>query len=276
MVKNAMTIDVEDYFHVSAFENSITPDSWGNMECRIERNMDLLLNMFDENDTKITFFVLGWVAKAYPQVVKRIVSEGHELASHGTNHRRATEQSRAEFQQDVGDAKKLLEDLGGKAVTGYRAPSFSFNTENTWVYDVLQEEGYLYSSSVYPVKHDLYGIPDAPRSIYKAENGLTEIPLSTLPVMGKNIPVSGGGFFRLYPLAFTNMAIKRLNTKEALPYIFYLHPWELDPHQPRVEGASLKSRFRHYLNLKRVESRLRRMLKTFEWDTMENVFNIAK
>lgn len=275
-VVNAMTIDVEDYFHVSAFENNISPSQWKDQECRIERNMDLLLNMFDEYDTKITFFVLGWVAKHYPHVVKRIVQEGHELASHGTNHRRATEQSREVFKADVGDAKKLLEDLGGVEVVGYRAPSFSFDKTNEWVYEVLAELGYGYSSSVYPVKHDLYGIPDAPRQKYLGPFNVPEIPLSTLNIMGKNIPISGGGFFRLYPYIFTRYGIQHLNKNEGMPYIFYLHPWEVDPNQPRVSGAPIKSRFRHYLNLNKVEARVERLLQDFRWTTMDQCFGISK
>ena len=271
-ITNAMTIDVEDYFHVSAFESVVSPKDWDSMQCRIERNMDLILNLFDQHRVKATFFVLGWIAERYPHIVKKIVAEGHELASHGSLHRRATEQSREEFSKDVGDAKKCLEDIGGTRVDGYRAPSFSFNRENNWTYSVLSELGYQYSSSVYPVKRDLYGIPDAPRTMYMEQGDIHEIPLSTLKVNNKNMPISGGGFFRLYPYFITKHGISTLNQKERLPYIFYLHPWELDPKQPRIPGASAKSRFRHYLNLSRVESRLSRLLEDFDWSTMQDVF----
>ncbi len=193
------------------------------------------------------------------------------MASHGTAHLRASDQSESEFRQDVGDAKRLLEDLGSCAVTGYRAPSFSFTKDNQWVYEVLRDEGYEYSSSVYPVKHDHYGIPDAPRYRYEAGAGIVEFPMSTLKIGSKNIPISGGGFFRLYPYAFTRKAIEHINTKEQQSYIFYLHPWEIDPDQPRVPNISMKTRFRHYLNLNRVEGRLTAMLKDFEWGTMESL-----
>ncbi len=271
---NAMTIDVEDYFHVSAFEAQFSPDKWDSVECRVERNVDRLLALFDQYHAKATFFVLGWVAEHYPQVVKKIVAQGHELASHGTSHRRATGQTPAEFREDVYKAKLLLEDLGSVAVNGYRAPSFSFSRSNEWVYDILADVGYQYSSSVYPVKHDLYGIPDAPRSMYRSTQGMPEIPLSTLPVAGKNIPISGGGFFRLYPYCFTRYGINRLNKKDNMPYIFYLHPWEVDPDQPRVKDAPLKSRFRHYLNLSKVETRLRALMRDFEWSSMADVFPV--
>ncbi|MDX1475169.1 MAG: DUF3473 domain-containing protein [Reinekea sp.] len=271
---NAMTIDVEDYFHVSAFESMFTPDKWKDVECRVERNVDCLLRLFDQHDVKATFFVLGWVAEHYPDLIRRIVAQGHELASHGTSHQRATTQSEDEFRQDVESAKKLLEDIGGVEVQGYRAPSFSFNKTNEWVYDVLASVGYRYSSSVYPVKHDLYGVPDAPRTPYRTDNGFLEIPMSTLTVGAKNIPVSGGGFFRLYPYLLTKFAVSRLNHREAMSHIFYLHPWEVDPEQPRVSGAPLKSRFRHYLNLKKVEPRLKRLMTDFKWGTMRDTFGL--
>ncbi|MFA7554741.1 MAG: XrtA system polysaccharide deacetylase [Spongiibacteraceae bacterium] len=269
---NAMTIDVEDYFQVSAFEHAIDPADWDSIACRVEANIDRLLQMFAEHNAKATFFTLGYIAQRYPQLIKRIVEQGHELASHGFMHKRATDQSQSEFQQDIGSAKKLLEDLTGQSVVGYRAPSFSFNEQNPWVYDALAAEGYQYSSSVYPVKHDHYGIPDAPRFKYKTDSGVDEIPLSTLPIMGKNIPISGGGFFRLYPYPLTRWAVKRFAATEAQPYIFYLHPWEVDPQQPRVDGISAKSRFRHYLNLSKVEGRLNNMLSDFEWSSMKAIY----
>ncbi len=271
-MKNAMTIDVEDYFQVSAFEEIIKPQDWGTVAPRVEANMDRLLRLFADRNIKATFFTLGWIAQRFPQIVTRIVEQGHELASHGTLHQRASDQSRDEFKSDVGDAKRLLEDLSGTSVVGYRAPSFSFTKQNQWVYDVLAEEGYRYSSSVYPVVHDHYGIPDAPRFRYQAPSGVDEIPLSTLPFSGKNIPISGGGYFRLYPYVFTKWAVTRFIQKEAKPYIFYLHPWELDPGQPRMQDIPLKTRFRHYLNLSRVEGRIERLLNDFEWSSMADIY----
>ncbi|MDY6919967.1 MAG: XrtA system polysaccharide deacetylase [Pseudomonadota bacterium] len=271
-MQHAMTIDVEDYFQVSAFENLVRPEQWDSMAPRVEANTDRLLQLFADHDTKATFFTLGWVAQRFPQLVRRIVEQGHELASHGTMHQRASGQNQEQFQQDVGGAKRLLEDLSGQPVLGYRAPSFSFTKENLWVYDVLAEEGYVYSSSVYPVVHDHYGIPDAPRFRYQTPAGVDEIPLSTLPLMGKNMPISGGGYFRLYPYLFTRWAVSRFMQREQQPYIFYLHPWEVDPEQPRMEGASAKSRFRHYLNLKRVESRLGQLLTDFEWGSLARLY----
>lgn len=271
-MQHAMTIDVEDYFQVSAFENLVDPAQWDSISPRVEANTDRLLQLFADHNTKATFFTLGWVAERFPHLINRIVEQGHELASHGTMHQRASHQNRAQFQQDVGNAKRLLEDLSGKPVLGYRAPSFSFTKENLWVYDALAEEGYRYSSSVYPVVHDHYGIPDAPRFRYETPAGVDEIPLSTLPLMGKNMPISGGGYFRLYPYAFTRWAVNRFMQKEAQPYIFYLHPWEVDPAQPRMEGASAKSRFRHYLNLNKVETRLSRLLTDFQWGTLASLY----
>lgn len=275
-MKNALTIDVEDYFQVSAFDSIITRDDWDHIKPRVEANTDRLLQLFADTGAKATFFTLGWVAQRFPGLMRRIVAQGHELASHGMMHYRASEQSPEVFRKDVGDTKKLLEDLGGCEVIGYRAPSFSITTQNTWVYDVLADLGYRYSSSVYPVKHDHYGIPDAPRSPYQPHPAIVEIPMSTLPVMGKNIPVSGGGFFRLYPYPFTRWAIGRVNARDGIPYMFYLHPWEIDPDQPRQQQIPLKTRFRHYLNLKRVEGRLGAMLRDFEWASVADAYQLQR
>ena len=269
---NAMTIDVEDYFQVSAFEHKFNPNNWDDIHPRVEANTHKLLDLFSENDAKATFFTLGWVAKRFPDLIKRIADEGHEVASHGTMHQRVTDQTEAVFKKDVGDAKRLLEDLTGKSVIGYRAPSFSFTKDNEWVYDVLESEGYKYSSSVYPVVHDHYGIPEAPRFKYSTHTTVDEIPLCTLQVFGKNIPISGGGYFRLYPYLLTQYAINAFRSKEQQPYIFYLHPWEVDNEQPRVQGISAKTRFRHYVNLARVERRMEKMLKDFEWSSMADVY----
>lgn len=271
-MQHAMTIDVEDYFQVGAFENLVTPADWGRMTPRVEANTDKLLQIFADHNTTATFFTLGWIAERFPQLVKRIVDQGHELASHGTQHQRASSQTPDQFKADVGAAKRLLEDLSGKSVIGYRAPSFSFTKQNQWVYEILAEEGYRYSSSVYPVIHDHYGIPDAPRFRYATPSGIEEIPLSTLPLLGRNLPISGGGYFRLYPYMLTHWAVSRFNRLENQPYIFYMHPWEVDPDQPRMAGASAKSRFRHYLNLKRTEGRLTRLLTDFDWSSMGKVY----
>ena len=270
-----MTIDVEDYYQVSAFEDVIDRKNWNTLESRVQMNTEKILALLSQEGAKATFFVLASVAKRFPDIVRSIVNQGHELASHGTDHRRASHQTRDEFKKDVGDARRILEDISGTNVLGYRAPSFSFTPENKWVYDVLAEEGYRYSSSVYPVNHDHYGIPDAPRFRYKASSEIEEFPLSTLPLLGKNVPISGGGYFRLYPYILTKQAISRLNSSEERPYIFYLHPWEVDPDQPRISGISAKSKFRHYLNLHRVESRLTRMLRDFHWDTMQAVYGLT-
>lgn len=271
-MKQAMTVDVEDYFQVAAFDQLVKPEDWDSFSPRVERNTERLLDLFAEHDTKATFFTLGWVAQRFPRLIKRIVDEGHELASHGTMHQKASTQTPEQFKKDVGGAKQLLEDISGQQVLGYRAPSFSFTKENLWVYDVLAEEGYKYSSSVYPVVHDHYGIPDAPRFLYKTGSGIDEIPLSTLTIMRKNVPISGGGYFRLYPYFLSRWLINSFLSSNTEPYIFYMHPWEVDYQQPVMKGASWKSTFRHYLNLKKVESRLSSMLNDYEWTSLHSAF----
>lgn len=271
-IRNAMTIDVEDYFQVSAFENIIRPSDWTTLQPRVERNTHRLLDLFSEHNAKATFFILGWVAERFPGVIQRIVSEGHEIASHGMMHQRASAQTPEEFKADINHSKKLLEDIGSCEVIGYRAPSFSFTRANEWVYPALIEAGYKYSSSVYPVVHDHYGIPDAPRFRYKPLGAIDEIPLSTLTIMGKNIPISGGGYFRLYPYWATRWAVKKFSDTTTSPYIFYLHPWEIDPAQPRMDNINFKTRFRHYLNLKKVERRMAALLTDFEWSSMAELY----
>lgn len=270
-----MTIDVEDYFHVAAFEKNIRREDWANMPLRVEQSTDTLLALLDEMNVKATFFTLGWVADRAPDLVKRIAANGHEVASHGYMHGKATEQTREEFRQDVDRSKKLLEDLTGKAIIGYRAPSFSVNDTNKWVFDELKDLGFLYSSSTYPVKHDLYGVPHWPRFKYAMDNGLIEIPMTTLHIGSRNVPMSGGGYFRLYPYVVSRMLYRKFHRAENQPGIFYMHPWEIDPDQPRQKGASLKSNFRHYLNLKRVRGRLKRLMTDFEWGRMDEVFEIV-
>jgi len=273
---NAMTVDVEDYFQVSAFESYIAKEQWNTLPHRVERNTHKVLDLFKEKNIKATFFTLGWVAERYPDLIKRIVMDGHELACHGYEHIRVTEQTPEQFSNDVSKSKKLLEDLSGKEVKGYRAASYSIGANNLWALNVLQEVGFKYSSSIYPVKHDLYGIPDAPRFIYEPieNHNFKEIPITTVRFGDKNLPCGGGGFFRFYPYALSKWAFNRVNNQENESAIFYFHPWEIDPEQPRQHGLSLKTRTRHYLNLNRMENRIKRLLTDFKWDTMENVFQI--
>ncbi len=269
---NAMSVDVEDYFQVSAFENSIDRVNWDLLECRIESNCSRILELFDIYQIKSTFFVLGWVAERYPLLISEIVDAGHELASHGYGHQRATTQTKAEFRQDIRRAKSILEDISGQAIKGYRAPSYSIGQNNLWALDELVEAGYQYSSSIYPVQHDLYGIPNAPRFPFLCSNGLLEIPITTVRIGNRNLPFGGGGFFRLYPYTLSRWGISRVNHKDHQPSVFYFHPWEIDPEQPRVEGIPFKSRFRHYLNLHRTESRLKRLLSDFSWGRMDDIY----
>ncbi len=269
---NAMTIDVEDYFQVSAFAPYIRRDHWNGLECRVERNVDRILHLLAEHETRATFFTLGWIAERYPALVRRIVAAGHELASHGYGHERASDLSPEALRQDLARAKQVLEDLGGVPVLGYRAPSFSIGKGNLWAFDVLRETGHQYSSSVYPIAHDHYGMPDSPRTPYFVREGLLEIPITTLRIFERNLPSSGGGYFRLLPYALSRWMLKRVNVQEAQPAVFYFHPWEIDPDQPRVQGIDAKSRFRHYVNLSRTEGRIARLLKDFNWGRMDEVF----
>jgi len=276
MKKNAMTVDVEDYFQVSAFESYIAKEHWDSLPHRVERNTHKILDLFTEKNIKATFFTLGWVAERYPDLIRRMVTDGHELACHGYNHIRVTEQTPEQFRNDVSKTKKLLEDLSGLQVNGYRAASYSIGASNLWALTVLLEEGFKYSSSIYPVKHDIYGMPEAPRFIYEPiENcHFKEIPITTVRFADKNFPCGGGGFFRFYPYAFSKWAFNRVNNQENESAIFYFHPWEIDPGQPRQQGLNLKTRTRHYLNLNRMESRVKNLLNDFNWDTMANVFKI--
>lgn len=274
MLTNAMTVDVEDYFQVSAFEPYIAREQWDQLPHRVERNTQRILDLFAEQGVKATFFTLGWVAERYPALVRRIVDDGHELASHGYAHVRATQQTPAEFRADVTLTKALLENLGGVAVLGYRAASYSIGASNLWALTELQEAGYRYSSSIYPVHHDLYGMPEAPRFAFQPAQApaLLEIPVTTVVVMGKTLPCGGGGWFRLWPYALSRRALQRVNQHDGQSGLFYFHPWEIDPDQPRQAGISLKTRFRHYLNLQRMEGRLRALLRDFRWDRMDRVF----
>jgi polysaccharide deacetylase family protein (PEP-CTERM system associated) len=273
VIKNAMTIDVEDYFQVSAFAPHIPRNQWDNLPCRVEGNVMRILDMLDTHQTHATFFTLGWIAERYPDMVREMVSRGHEVASHGYGHLRASDQSETAFRTDVTHAKKLLEDISGVAVTGYRAPSFSIGANNLWAFDVLNDAGYIYSSSVYPIKHDHYGMPDAPRFAFQPrDHALLELPPTTLNLLGRNLPASGGGYFRLLPYGVSSWMLRRVNQQSGNACIFYFHPWEIDPEQPRQHGVGWKTRFRHYINLSRMEGRLTRLLKDFQWDRMDRIF----
>lgn len=273
MIRNALTIDVEDYFQVSAFDPYIPRDDWDSIPCRVERNIDRILSLLEKKGINATFFTLGWIAKRYPSMVRRIVENGHELASHGCDHNRVTELGSNEFYKDIADSKKILEDISGFPVIGYRAPSFSINKQNYWALSLLEEAGYLYSSSIYPVRHDHYGIPDAPRFAFYPNSGkLLEVPITTVNLLGRNIPVGGGGYFRLWPYAVSRWFIQRVNEKDQRSAVFYFHPWEIDPDQPRQKGINLKVRFRHYLNLDLMEERLTNLLNDFGWGRMDQIF----
>ena len=273
-IKNAMSIDVEDYFQVSAFAPHIRREDWDTLPCRVERNVDVILGLLDETDSRATFFTLGWIAERYPQVVRRIVDNGHELASHGYGHQRASDLTPEAFREDVTRAKRILENLGGVAVRGYRAPSFSINRKNWWAVEELENAGYVYSSSIYPVKHDHYGMPDAPRFPHRPNgaDGILELPPTTVPLFGRNLPAAGGGWFRLLPYEVSRWMLNRVNAQDRAPCMFYFHPWEVDPGQPRQSGLSAKTRFRHYVNLQRMPGRLRQLLNDFEWDRVDRVF----
>jgi polysaccharide deacetylase family protein (PEP-CTERM system associated) len=297
---NALTIDVEDYFQVSAFEQCVSRDSWDNFTLRVEDNTKRILGFLDEFQVKATFFVLGWIAERCPALVREIAQKGHEVASHGYGHKRIYNQTREEFRDDIRKSKDILEQLSGIMVHGYRAPSYSLSMDTLWAYDELLDAGYQYDSSVFPIRHDLYGIPHWPRFPFTVEKladgqwrpisvqrtaysvqGLAdndscplspvpcplfqEIPITTLSLAGKNFPIAGGGYFRLFPYPFTRWGLKRINREEGRPFVFYIHPWEMDPKQPRIDGACSKSLFRHYLNLHRTEERFRRLLAEFRF-----------
>ncbi|HKJ72014.1 MAG TPA: XrtA system polysaccharide deacetylase [Gammaproteobacteria bacterium] len=269
-----MSVDVEDYFQVSAFEHRIRRSEWDRFECRVPGNLARILDRFERHGVRATFFTLGWVARRYPECVRRIVAGGHELASHGYLHRRVTDLSPARFRRDVRAAKALLEDIAGQPVRGYRAPSYSICAETLWALEVLEEEGFGYSSSVYPIRHDHYGMPEAPRHPFRPtpSGALLEVPVSTLRLAGCCLPCGGGGYFRLLPYGVSRWALGRVNRVEGRPTVFYFHPWEIDPDQPRQPGLPWRTRFRHYLNLHRTEDRLERLLGDFRWDRMDRVF----
>lgn len=273
-IVNAMTIDVEDYYQVSAFDAHIDRAHWPQWPSHVEANVARLLELLAAHRVHATFFTLGWTAERHPAMVRRIVAAGHELASHGYAHERATAQTRRTFTQDVRRSKGLLEDIGGCAVHGYRAPSFSIDARNRWAHAALRDAGYRYSSSVYPVRHDHYGMPDSPRSAWRpcGDDGVLELPVSTVRLLGRNWPAGGGGYFRLLPYAASRAALRRLNRCDGQAGIFYLHPWELDTAQPRPAGLAWRTRWRHYLNLHRTAQRLAWLLDDLHWDRIDAIF----
>jgi len=274
ILRNALTIDVEDYFQVSAFAPYIARADWPRLECRVEANIERILLLLDSRRIHATFFTLGWIAERYPAMLRRVADAGHEVASHGYAHLRASDQSAGQFADDVRRSKSILEQLTGLAVHGYRAPSFSIGAANLWAFDVLQEAGYRYSSSIYPIRHDHYGMPDAPRFAWRPRgpHGMLELPVSTVRLRGRNLPAGGGGYFRLMPYALSRWLLRRINSRDGQAGIFYFHPWELDPGQPRPPGLDARTRFRHYLNLGRMEARLARLTGDFAWDRMDRIF----
>jgi len=274
MLVNALTIDVEDYFHVQAFAGAIRRSDWNDYPTRVERNTNRLLDILASQGMRATFFVLGWVAERYPGLVRAICQRGHSLGCHGYAHRPIYEGSELEFRDDLRHAKQTIENVAGMAVRSFRAPSYSITSQTLWALEVLGEEGFEYDSSIFPVIHDNYGIPSAPRFPYvkTLQSGLAikEFPPSTLRVLGCNVPVAGGGYLRLFPYAVTSWAIRRLNSRENQPAMVYLHPWEIDPEQPRI-SASWRSCFRHYQNLESTEAKCLKLLDEFSWGPMEEV-----
>jgi polysaccharide deacetylase family protein (PEP-CTERM system associated) len=278
-IVNAMSVDVEDYFHVAALANSIDRAKWNDMEYRAEANTRLLLDLFDEFQLKSTFFVLGWVARRSPALIREIHDRGHEIASHGMSHKLVYNQTPEEFTAETRESKALLEDIIGARVLGYRASTYSITNRSLWALDILKEAGFVYDSSIFPIRHDLYGIPDAPQSpaLIATPKGarIIEFPMSTAPMFGTKLPVSGGGYFRLLPYWLTRAGLRKLNHELARPFIFYLHPWEVDPAQPRVR-TGWKSRLRHYTNLHRTEARLRRLIGEFKFAPVRKVLAMSE
>ncbi|MEO5587724.1 MAG: XrtA system polysaccharide deacetylase [Novosphingobium sp.] len=270
---NGLSVDVEDWFQVGAFENVIARDSWDSLADRVERNCDLILGMFAQAQVKATFFTLGWVAERHPNLIQRIAASGHELASHGWDHARVFTLGAERFAADLKRSRKTIEDAGGVAVTGYRAPSFSIDRRTPWAYSVLAEQGYAYSSSVAPIAHDHYGWREAPRFAFNPLPGsdLIEIPVTTAEFAGRRLAAGGGGFFRVLPYAFSRWAIRQVNRRDQRPAVFYFHPWEIDPGQPRVAGAPLKSRLRHYSRLGAMAGKLEQLIGEFSWGRMDDL-----
>ncbi|HWV14508.1 MAG TPA: XrtA system polysaccharide deacetylase [Cellvibrio sp.] len=271
-VTHAMTVDVEDYYHVAAFNKAINPADWEQWPSRVEANTHKLLQLFDDANIKITFFILGWVAERYPELVKTIRAQGHEIASHGYSHQLIYKQDQQVFREETARSKQILEDLGQLPVVGYRAASYSITRKSLWALDILAELGFTWDSSIFPTRHDNYGIPGSPEEPYRiitnSGAALTEFPLTTAKVLGQSVPAAGGGYFRQYPYALSRWLFDRASLNQTKPQIFYLHPWEIDPDQPRVPNASWFSNFRHYTNLKRCLPRLERMIGDFQFGTI--------
>jgi polysaccharide deacetylase family protein (PEP-CTERM system associated) len=276
---NAMSVDVEDYFHVAALADAISRDDWDSMNARVDTNTCRLLDLFEATDTNATFFVLGWVAERHPTLVREIHERGHEIACHGYSHKLVYEQSPEEFRDETRKSRRILEDITGQSVEGYRAASYSITPQSLWALDILCEEGFVYDSSIFPVRHDLYGMPGAKRfpHMLGTPGGaeIAEFPPSTARLFGQNVPAAGGGYFRLYPYALSRWLIRRVNETERQPTVFYLHPWEVDPDQPRVD-VGWRSRFRHYNNLRKCEARLGRLLEDFRFTTVKGVLQQAR
>jgi polysaccharide deacetylase family protein (PEP-CTERM system associated) len=268
---NGLSVDVEDWFQVGAFEGVIERDSWEGLTDRVERNVDAILEMFDEAEVKATFFTLGWVAQRHPALLRRISEAGHELASHGWDHARVFTMDKASFAADLDRSRKVIEDAAGVAITGYRAPSFSIDHRTPWAYMALAEQGFTYSSSVAPITHDHYGWREAPRFAFRPLpwSDLLELPVTTAMFAGRRLAAGGGGFFRVLPYGFSRWAIRQVNTRDGRPAVFYFHPWEIDPQQPRVTTASLRSRLRHYTNLDVMADKLKQLVMEFEWGRMD-------
>ena len=263
---NYLTVDVEDYFQVAAFENNVSADEWDQYECRVAANTHAILDLFAANQVKATFFIVGWIAERYPDLVLEIDSQGHEIGCHSYWHKKIYDLTPAQFREDTLKAKEILEQIIGKPIQGYRAPSYSITRKSLWALDILADLDFRYDSSIFPVYHDNYGIPDAPRFPYSLEEqGMMEFPISTVRFPCLNLPIAGGGYFRLFPYRLTRLALQRINRKEKQPFIFYFHPWEIDPDQPRMQGGSCKSKFRHYLNLGRTMNRLQQLLNDFSF-----------
>lgn len=272
-IVNGLSVDVEDWFQVGAFENVIARGEWDGISTRVEDNVSRILDLFAEADVRGTFFTLGWVAKRHPALIRRIADAGHEVASHGFDHARVFTFDRKSFAQDISKAREIIEDCSGTAVTGYRAPSFSIDHRTPWAFAELAEQGYAYSSSVAPVVHDHYGWPEAPRFAFRPLpwSSLVELPVTTAMLGGRRVAAGGGGFFRVLPYGFSRWAIRQVNRVEGRPAVFYFHPWEVDPDQPRVAHAPLRSRFRHYTGLAKMADKLGELVREFRWGRMDMV-----
>lgn len=266
---NAMTVDVEEYFQVEAFANDVAIDAWSSYESRLQFQMESLLTVFADTKVKATFFTLGWIAEKHPQIIAKIVAEGHELASHGFMHQHLSKQDKKSFSEDIERAKKTLEDVSGVAIKGYRAPCFSISADNDWAHDVIAAAGYEYSSSSYPINHDLYGVPNAPKTPYWLANGLLEIPVTTCTLKNKVLPAGGGGFFRLLPFALFDLLYR--NSDHQAVANFYTHPWEFDPEQPRI-ASNFKSNFRHHVNQTSALQKLKKLCGRYDWTTMQHAY----